>query len=171
MQNSPNHSAITIALVSLAVLLLVAVVLTMATLKLYLEDRQYEAMAVRTDGWISSYTYSDGGRGKNAQLHAGHFANVSFSTPQGTITVTSEKRYQTPEHRAAMLGWAVDVWYLPGQPQRARIVQWWEPQWSRAVPLLLLLLVGIVGLGHLLYSWWRPMRSKLTSPSLRGKLP
>ena len=143
-----------LAICGLALAGYVMFTITSVAWKEYAEDRRYESSALRADGKITGYTYRDGGLAKNAQRYTGHYANVSFSTPTGRVTIATERRYETPDQRQAMLGWEVDVLYFPTEPHRARVLQWWEPRWPQTLPLLLLG-AAIFGILHLIYRWWR----------------
>lgn len=145
------------ALASVLLIVLCGVVLLMASAMWigYKEDARYETSALRSGGRISGYTYWDEGSGKNADRRAGYYANVTFSTPEGPVTIRSQKRYDTPEHRNAMLGWEVDVLYFPGEASRARVLQWSEPVWKKFLPLLLLGVFGCLGILWMMSKWWR----------------
>lgn len=147
-----------LAVVVLGALGWILFIVAHATWATYWEDERYATSALQSDGRISGYTYWDGGTGKNASRRAGYYANVTFQTPEGPFTVRTQRRYDTPEDQKAMLGWRVDVLYFPGEKERARIAQWSGPSWPSALPALLLILFGCLGVIRLIYGWWRPRR-------------
>ncbi len=117
----------------------------------YSQDRLYETSAVRTVGEITGYTYREGKRVKGVLHQGGYFAEVTFQTPKGAVTVTTEARYDTPEDRKAMLGWDVDVLYLPDETQRARVMQFWRSSWPDIFVMFLLLMGTAFGILHLTF--------------------
>ena len=92
----------------------------------YQLDRRYEREGIHAEGVISSFRYVQVA-GKGADRFTGYYPNVSFTTPDGAVTLKASAGMPFAEHQQGdLVGRQVAVVYLPDQPQRARVIQWPE---------------------------------------------
>jgi hypothetical protein len=125
----------------------------------YKLDKRYELEGIRAEGEVTSFRYYQG-KGKNPERFTGYYPNVTFTTPNGPVTIeASFGEPVTAEKQQGLLGWKLNVAYLPEQPERGRVITWHHTFASGAWPLLLLCAVSTILVFYYAYVMW-PHRRK-----------
>ena len=117
----------------------------------YERDQRFAVEGVQAPGVISGFKYNNGGKTKRPERIAGYYADVSFSTPSGTVTVPGGKRYIHEREAKLMLGWPVNVVYLPGEPRQTRVADWQQsslPEWVASTLFFAVLAVWLLYFGY-----------------------
>ncbi|WP_092126884.1 DUF3592 domain-containing protein [Polaromonas sp. YR568] len=108
------------------VILSIAYIFASILFEEYQLDKRYEREGIHVGGVISSFRYVEV-TGKGADRFTGYYPDVSFTTPDGPVTLKASAGTPFSEHqREELVGSQVGVVYLPDQPQRARVIQWTE---------------------------------------------
>jgi hypothetical protein len=117
-----GYAAILVA--GACVILLMACLFGSIIFEDYLLDRRYEREGLHVDGVITGFRHFHA-TGKGADRFTGYYPDVSFTTPNGPVTLKASAGTPFSEHQQAeLVGRKVAVVYLPDQPQRARVTQW-----------------------------------------------